>query len=79
MLSSVGVAAMVVTDHDHPFQPGAGNYRFGFEGWEFVRGQQDDHWATERMETPRPAERAQSPPPPATCRHISPKRGPGSR
>jgi len=57
VLSAAGVTTMLVTDHYHLFQPGAGNYHFGFEAWEFIRGQEDDHWATEPVETPWPAER----------------------
>jgi arylsulfatase A-like enzyme len=46
VLGAAGVRTMLVTDHYHLFQPGAGNYHFGFEGWEFIRGQEDDHWRT---------------------------------
>ncbi len=57
VLSAAGVRTMLVTDHYHLFQPGSGNYHFGFEGWEFIRGQEDDHWATADVPTPWPAER----------------------
>ncbi len=46
LLSQSGVATMLITDHYHLFQPGAGNYHFGFEGWEFIRGQEDDAMIT---------------------------------
>lgn len=46
VLTGSGVRTMLVTDHYHLFQPGAGNYHFGFEGWEFIRGQEDDHHRT---------------------------------
>jgi arylsulfatase A-like enzyme len=43
-LAAAGCTTMLVTDHYHLFQPGAGNYHHGFDGWEFIRGQEDDHW-----------------------------------
>ena len=55
--SAAGIRTMLVTDHYHLFQPGAGNYHFGFEGWEFVRGQEDDHWRTGDGAVPWPAPR----------------------
>lgn len=36
--------AMLVTDHWHLWQPGSGNYHFGFSGTEFIRGQERDPW-----------------------------------
>lgn len=57
VLSAAGVRTMLITDHYHLFQPGAGNYHYGFDGWEFLRGQEDDHWATAAVPTPWPAER----------------------
>ena len=57
VLSEAGVRTMLVTDHYHLFQPGAGNYHFGFDGWEFIRGQEDDHWRTDDSDHVRwPAE-----------------------
>lgn len=56
-LSAAGVRTMLVTDHYHLFQPGAGNYHFGFEGWDFLRGQEDDHWRTAAGPVPWPAPR----------------------
>jgi arylsulfatase A-like enzyme len=46
LVAASGARTMLVTDHYHLFQPGAGNYHFGFDGWEFIRGQEDDHWRT---------------------------------
>ena len=57
LASAAGVRTMLITDHYHLFQPGAGNYHFSFQGWEFIRGQEDDHWATAPVEVPWPAER----------------------
>jgi arylsulfatase A-like enzyme len=59
LATAAGVRTMLITDHYHLFQPGAGNYHFGFDGWEFIRGQEDDHWATDPVEVPWPAEREQ--------------------
>jgi arylsulfatase A-like enzyme len=57
VLSAAGVRTMLITDHYHLFQAGAGNYHFGFEGWEFIRGQEDDHWRTGGSAVPWPEER----------------------
>ncbi len=57
LLSAAGVTTMLVTDHYHLFQPGAGNYHFGFDGWEFIRGQEDDAHVTAPLPVPWPAAR----------------------
>ncbi len=38
---------MLVTDHYHLFERGSGNYHFYFDGWEFIRGQENDKWITD--------------------------------
>ena len=38
---------MLITDHYHLFERGSGNYHFHFEGWEFIRGQENDKWITD--------------------------------
>lgn len=57
VLTAAGVRTMLITDHYHMFQPGSGNYHFGFAGWEFIRGQEDDHWFIRDTPVPWPAER----------------------
>ncbi len=57
VLSAAGVRTALITDHYHLFQPGSGNYYFGFDGWEFLRGQEDDRWAVPPLESPWPQER----------------------
>lgn len=44
VLSAAGVHTGLVTDHYHLFEHGSGNYHFGFESWEFIRGQEKDAW-----------------------------------
>ena len=39
--------SMLITDHYHLFEHGAGNYHFGADGWEFIRGQENDAWVTD--------------------------------
>ena len=38
---------MLITDHYHLFEHGSGNYHFHFDGWEFIRGQENDKWITD--------------------------------
>ena len=38
--------SMLVTDHYHLWQYGSGNYHFGFDGVEMIRGQESDNWIT---------------------------------
>ena len=35
---------MLITDHYHLFEHGSGNYHFHFDGWEFIRGQENDKY-----------------------------------
>jgi arylsulfatase A-like enzyme len=46
-LRAGGSTTMLVTDHYHLWDPGSGNYSFGFTGWEFIRGQEYDRWITD--------------------------------
>jgi len=39
--------SMLITDHFHLFEAGAGNYHFGFDAWDFIRGQEADRWITD--------------------------------
>ncbi|HEY8744292.1 MAG TPA: sulfatase, partial [Chloroflexota bacterium] len=45
VLSHAGIHTGLVTDHYHLFEHGSGNYQFGFDSWEFIRGQEKDPWA----------------------------------
>lgn len=47
VLRDAGRPTMLVTDHYHLFERGSGNYHFAFDGWEFIRGQENDHWITD--------------------------------
>jgi arylsulfatase A-like enzyme len=38
--------SMLITDHYHLWQHGAGNYHFSFNGMELIRGQEVDNWIT---------------------------------
>ena len=40
------VATMLVSDHPHLFETGGENYHTDFDGWEYVRGHEDDPWRT---------------------------------
>ncbi|MGI8915970.1 MAG: sulfatase [Chloroflexota bacterium] len=44
VLSNAGIHTGLVTDHYHLFEHGSGNYQFGFDSWEFIRGQEKDPW-----------------------------------
>jgi len=46
-LQAHDTTTMLVTDHYHLWDPGSGNYSFGFNGWEFIRGQEYDRWITD--------------------------------
>lgn len=43
-----GKTSMLVTDHYHLWQNGAGNYHNHFSGMEWIRGQEMDNWRTDR-------------------------------
>ncbi len=45
--------SMLITDHYHLFEHGSGNYHFHFSGWDFIRGQENDHWITNPSIPPR--------------------------
>ncbi|MHB9025569.1 MAG: sulfatase [Armatimonadota bacterium] len=36
----------LITDHYHLFERGGENYHIDFEGWEFIRGHENDPWET---------------------------------
>jgi len=46
-LQQHGVTTAIVTDHYHLWDPGSGNYTFGFNGSHFIRGQEYDRWITD--------------------------------
>ncbi|QSO47397.1 sulfatase [Alicyclobacillus mengziensis] len=41
-----GTTSMLITDHYHLWQYGSGNYHFGFDGVDLIRGQENDNWIT---------------------------------
>lgn len=40
------VVSYFISDHKNMWCKGSGNYHFGFTGFEFIRGQQEDPWST---------------------------------
>ena len=50
------VVSYFISDHKNMWCAGSGNYHFGFSGFEFIRGQQEDPWATtsDRFHCPPP-------------------------
>lgn len=42
-----GKVSYLISDHYHLWERGAGNYHFGFSGFEFIRGQENDCWITD--------------------------------
>lgn len=46
-------SSMLITDHYHLFEHGAGNYHTHFTGWDFIRGQENDHWVVDPAIAPR--------------------------
>lgn len=52
-LQKASKTTALVTDHYHLFEHGSGNYHFHFDGWEFIRGQENDHWVTDPSIAPR--------------------------
>ncbi len=52
------VMTAIMTDHYHLWDPGSGNYTFGFAGSTFIRGQEYDRWITDpTIPIPWPAPR----------------------
>jgi len=50
LLRSHGYINMLVSDHYHILERDAGNFHFGFNGWDMVRGQEHDPYVTEPLE-----------------------------
>jgi arylsulfatase A-like enzyme len=44
----------LVTDHFHLWEDGSGNYHMGYTGFEFIRGQEADNYATDPIDFPLP-------------------------
>src|SRR5690625_814902 len=49
-LRSCGMMNMLVSDHYHLLERDAGNYHFGFNGWDMIRGQEYDPYVTAPLE-----------------------------
>ncbi|GAB4557310.1 MAG: sulfatase-like hydrolase/transferase [Anaerolineae bacterium] len=47
LLRQAGVLTHLITDHYHLFERGGENYHIDFEGWEFIRGHENDPWVTD--------------------------------
>jgi arylsulfatase A-like enzyme len=45
ILSASGVTSQLICDNPHLVEMGF-NYERGFDGWEWIRGQETDHWST---------------------------------
>ena len=52
LLRRHGVLTELITDHYHLFERGGENYHLDFEGWEFIRGHENDPWETAPAELP---------------------------
>ncbi len=52
VLRQGGVLTELVTDHYHLFERGGENYHIDFEGFEFIRGHENDPWETAAAEMP---------------------------
>ncbi|MFC0472101.1 sulfatase [Halalkalibacter kiskunsagensis] len=50
LLQNKGFINMLVSDHYHILEQDAGNYHFGFNGWDMIRGQEHDPYVTEPLE-----------------------------
>lgn len=46
------VLTELITDHYHLFERGGENYHIDFEGWEFIRGHENDPWETAPAKLP---------------------------
>ncbi len=46
------VLTELITDHYHLFERGGENYHIDFEGWEFIRGHENDPWETAQAAIP---------------------------
>lgn len=44
LLKQAGVHTHLVTDHAHYFEEGGATYHTRYSTWDFIRGQEDDHW-----------------------------------
>ena len=54
VLRQAGVMTELITDHYHLFERGGENYHVDFEGYETIRGHENDPWATEPAPRPEP-------------------------
>ncbi|GMV80818.1 MAG: arylsulfatase [Planctomycetota bacterium] len=52
-LSDAGKHTYLVTDHYHLFEHGSGNYHFHYNGWQFIRGHENDAWVSDPGIEPR--------------------------
>ncbi|TCP22666.1 arylsulfatase A-like enzyme [Scopulibacillus darangshiensis] len=50
LLRSYGWINMLISDHYHLLERDAGNYHFGFNGWDMIRGQEHDPYITDPLE-----------------------------
>jgi len=52
VLRGSGVVTQLITDHYHLFEEGGENYHTDFDGWEFIRGHENDPWVTQPSPKP---------------------------
>ncbi len=52
LLKQSGITTQLITDHYHYFERGGENYHVDFDGWEFIRGHENDPWITEPASIP---------------------------
>jgi len=54
LLRQADVLTHLFTDNYHLFERGGENYHIDFEGWEFIRGHENDPWITDPRPDPPP-------------------------
>jgi arylsulfatase A-like enzyme len=71
ILKQSGVYTHLITDHQHYFEDGGATYHQRYSSWEFMRGQEGDHWKGQLADPYMPDElvRPTSPSEPEEVRH----------
>lgn len=46
--------SQLISDHQHLWEQGSGNYHMGYTGFDFVRGNESDNWRTDPINFPCP-------------------------
>lgn len=59
ILSASGVTTQLICDNPHLVEMGF-NYERGYDGWEWIRGQESDHWKTTPARVPMPSDQGKN-------------------